>query len=53
MSPKNEYKLSRWSLKDLFPSPDSPELTAAFKTLTGRVADFEKEPRPPDRCHLI
>jgi len=42
MSPKNEYKLSRWSLKDLFPSPDSPELTAAFKTLTGRVADFEK-----------
>jgi oligoendopeptidase F len=33
---------SAWSLKDLFPSLDSPELETAFKTLEAQVADFEK-----------
>jgi len=33
---------SAWSLKDLFPSLDSPELETAFKTLEAQVVDFEK-----------
>jgi len=33
---------SAWSLKDLFPSLDSPELETAFKTLEAQVSDFEK-----------
>jgi oligoendopeptidase F len=33
---------SAWSLKNLFPSLDSPELETAFKTLEAQVADFEK-----------
>ncbi len=36
------YKLSPWSLKDLYPAPDDPELEAAFKQLEKQVADFEK-----------
>jgi oligoendopeptidase F len=36
------FKQSAWSLKDLFPSLDSPELEAAFNTLEAQVADFEK-----------
>ncbi len=36
------YKLSAWSLNDLFPGLDHPELEAAFKTLDANVADFEK-----------
>lgn len=36
------YQLSPWSLADLFPAPDSPELEAAFKQLDEQVAAFEK-----------
>jgi oligoendopeptidase F len=36
------YKLSPWSLNDLFPGLDSPELESAFKKLEAHVADFEK-----------
>ncbi len=36
------YQQTPWSLKDLFPAPDSPELEAAFKQLEKDVADFEK-----------
>jgi len=36
------FTQSAWSLKDLFPSLDSPELEAAFKALEAQVADFEK-----------
>lgn len=36
------YQLSPWSLADLFPALDSPELEAAFKKLDEHVADFEK-----------
>ncbi len=36
------YKLSPWSLADLFPGLDSPELEAAFKKLDEHVAGFEK-----------
>jgi oligoendopeptidase F len=37
----NEYKLSPWSLDELFPSPDGPEIEAAFKELETRATDFE------------
>ncbi len=36
------YKLSRWSLGDLFPGVDSPELEQAFTKLEQHVASFEK-----------
>ncbi len=36
------YKLSPWSLNDLFPGIESPELEGAFKKLDGHVASFEK-----------
>ena len=36
------YKLSPWSLADLFPGPETPELEAAFKELETQVAAFEK-----------
>jgi oligoendopeptidase F len=36
------FTQSAWSLEDLFPSLDSPELETAFKTLEAHVADFEK-----------
>lgn len=36
------YKLSPWSLADLFPGLDSPELESAFKKLDEHVAGFEK-----------
>jgi oligoendopeptidase F len=36
------YKLSPWSLADLYPGTHAPELEAAFKKLEGQVADFEK-----------
>jgi oligoendopeptidase F len=35
-----EYKLSPWSLADLFPSQDGPEIEAAFKNLEANAADF-------------
>ncbi len=36
------YKLSPWSLNDLFPALDAPELEAAFTDLQAQVASFEK-----------
>ena len=36
------YKLSPWSLTDLFPGLDSPDLENAFKKLDEHVAGFEK-----------
>jgi oligoendopeptidase F len=36
------YKLSPWSLADLFPGLDAPELEAAFKDLEAQVTSFEK-----------
>jgi len=35
------YSQSPWSLSDLFPSQDSPEMEAAFNALESKVADFE------------
>jgi len=35
------YKLSRWSLADLYPGYDSPELESAFSKLETLVAGFE------------
>ncbi len=35
------FSQSRWSLKDLFPGPESPELEAAFAELEARAAAFE------------
>jgi len=37
----SEYKLSPWSLKDLFPSHDGPEIEAAFKDLEAKADEFE------------
>jgi oligoendopeptidase F len=39
----NTYTQTRWSLADLFPSPDGPEINAAFKSLEEQVSEFEKE----------
>ncbi|MBM3151866.1 MAG: M3 family oligoendopeptidase [Chloroflexi bacterium] len=36
------YQLSPWSLADLYPGLDSPELETAFKKLDEHVAGFEK-----------
>jgi oligoendopeptidase F len=36
------YQLSPWSLADLFPGPDAPELEAAFTELDAQVTEFEK-----------
>jgi oligoendopeptidase F len=35
------YTQTRWSLADLFPAYDSPELEQAFTDLEAKVADFE------------
>jgi oligoendopeptidase F len=35
------YKLSRWSLDDLFPGVNSPELEAAFEQVEEQVTTFE------------
>ncbi len=35
------YKLSPWSLSDLFPSQDSPEMKAGFDELETKVVEFE------------
>ena len=37
------FNQSRWSLKDIFPSADSPEMETAFKQAEKMVADFEKK----------
>jgi len=36
------YKLSPWSLADLFPGRDTPELESAFEDLETQVTSFEK-----------
>lgn len=38
---KKTYSLSAWSLADLFPASDSPEMQAAFADLEASVAAFE------------
>ncbi len=35
------YQPSPWTLTDLFPSPDGPEIEAAFKELETKASDFE------------
>ena len=35
------YNLSPWSLNDLFPALDSPEMQAAFAELDAKVSEFE------------
>ncbi len=35
------YTLSRWSLSDLYPAIDSPELQAAFVSIEAQVTQFE------------
>ena len=37
------YTQTRWSLADLFPSPDGPEINAAFKSMEEQVIELEKE----------
>lgn len=41
MVPNVPYGQSAWSLADLFPSPDGPELSAAFDDLRAKVGVFE------------
>ncbi|NPV57295.1 MAG: M3 family oligoendopeptidase [Anaerolineae bacterium] len=41
MTPETTYQQSRWSLDDLFPGAQSPELAAAFGDLEKMTADFE------------
>lgn len=36
-----EYQQSRWSLEDLFPGPQTPQLEEGINTLNSLVADFE------------
>ena len=40
-TPEKTFTQTRWSLSDLFPSIDSPELDAAFKSLAEKVTTFE------------
>jgi len=42
---ENNNAIPRWSLKELFPSPDGPEIQRAFKELDKRVAALEKQRR--------
>jgi oligoendopeptidase F len=37
------YTQTRWNLTDLFPSPDGPEINAAFKSMEEQVVEIEKE----------
>jgi oligoendopeptidase F len=41
-NPSPTYTQSRWSLADLYPSPDSAELAQAFQELEQKVAAFEQ-----------
>ncbi len=41
MTPPPTFTQSRWSLSDLFPAPDSPELQAAFDAVDAAVTEFE------------
>jgi len=52
-TPEKTFTQTRWSLADLFPSADSPELEAAFKSLTEKVNSFEGlRPRLTDNLQL-
>ncbi|MDH5605559.1 MAG: M3 family oligoendopeptidase [Anaerolineae bacterium] len=44
------YDLERWSLKDLFPGYDAPEMVEAFKNLEEKINEFEgwREKLNPD-----
>ncbi|MCL4562351.1 MAG: M3 family oligoendopeptidase [Chloroflexi bacterium] len=42
MNSTETYTPSAWSLSDLFPSKDGPEIEAAFRTLEEKVAAVEK-----------
>jgi oligoendopeptidase F len=37
----NKYTLSPWSLSELFPAYDSPEMESAFEELDAKVVEFE------------
>ncbi|MBE9524632.1 MAG: oligoendopeptidase F, partial [Chloroflexi bacterium] len=37
----SEYQLSRWSLEELFPTPDGPEIEAAIEQIEIKVGEFE------------
>jgi len=37
-----KYQLSRWSLEELFPTPDGPEIEAAFEQIEIKVGKFER-----------
>jgi oligoendopeptidase F len=37
------YTQTRWNLTDLFPSPDGPEINAAFNSMEEQVVEIEKE----------
>jgi oligoendopeptidase F len=39
------FTLPRWSIKELFPSSDGPEMQRAFKELDRRIAALEKKKR--------
>lgn len=38
---KPPFTQTRWSLVDLFPSPDGPEIETAFQTVDKMIAEFE------------
>ena len=42
MATVKSYAQKRWSLADIFPSPDGKEIKAAFADLEKRVSEFEK-----------
>ncbi len=41
-SQTNTFNQTRWSLDDLYPSPNGPEIEASFRSLKNAVSDFEK-----------
>jgi oligoendopeptidase F len=45
-----QYNLSAWSLSDLFPSPDGPEIESTFKELEAKATAFDgyREKLSPD-----
>ena len=41
MNKTTNYSQTHWSLADLFPAADGPEMQSAFKTMDEKVAEFE------------
>jgi len=41
MNKATHYSLTHWSLADLFPAADSPQMQSAFKTMDEKVVQFE------------